>query len=82
MVQMPLQLLMKIYLHNIALTDRCRQGRDCHACTCADTCANRETGYDKSKPFGTEVVTKTGYMRFTLIDNGANAVITLNEEIG
>lgn len=46
------------------------------------TCANRETGYDKSKPFGTEVVTKTGYMRFTLIGNGANAVITVNEEIG
>ena len=46
------------------------------------TCANRETSYDKSKPFGTEVMTKAGYMRFTLIGNGANAVITLNEEIG
>lgn len=82
MVQMPLQLLMRIYLHNMALTDICRQGTDCRACTCADTCANRETSYDKSKPFGTEVMTKAGYMRFTLIGNGANAVITLNEEIG
>ena len=45
------------------------------------TCANRETGYDKSKSFGTEVMTKAGYMRFTLIGNGANAVTTLNEEI-
>ena len=35
---------------------------------------NRETGYDKSKSFGTEVVTKAGYMRFTLIGNGANEV--------
>ena len=56
MVQMPLQHLMRIYLHNMALTDRCRQG--------------------------TEVVTKAGYMRFTLIGNGADVVITLNEEIG
>ena len=46
------------------------------------TCVNRETGYDKSKSLGTEVVAKAGYMRFTLIGNGANAVITVNEEIG
>ena len=46
------------------------------------TCVNRETGYDKSKSFGTEVVTKAGYMRFTLLGNAADAVITLNEEIG
>lgn len=56
MVLMPLQLLMRIYPHNIALTDRCRQG--------------------------TEVMTKTGYMRFTLLGNAADAVITVNEEIG
>ena len=66
----------------MALTDRYRQDRDYRACTCADTCADREISYDKSKPFGAEVVTKAGYMRFTLLGNGANAVITLNEEIG
>lgn len=26
-------------------------------------------------------MTKTGYMRFTLIGNGANAIVTVNEEI-
>ena len=81
MMQMPLQHSMRIYPHNMALTDRCGQGRDCRACTCADTCSNREISYNKSKPFDTEVMTKAGYMMFTLIDNGANAFATLNEDL-
>ena len=53
----------------------------CSASYPQDTCANRETGYDKSKSFGTEVMTKAGYMRFTLFGNPTSAVVTINEEI-
>ena len=38
--------------------------------------------YDKSKSFGTEVITKAGYMRFILADNGVNVTSNSNSNIG